>query len=201
MDADRFDRLSCALSQCLTRRTLTSLLGGLALGNSLLSHQDVAQAKKGGSKKKKSCPPCKKRKNGKCKGTQPDGTGCTDGTGQAGTCQSGSCVATVAPPPPRCAEGERVCQGRCIGPEQCCPTDDYCANGTPTCGGGYQCLRANEGGSGCGTETGDCTACTTNQQCVDIYGEGVFCAKNTGGVCQCPTAQPGFCALPKPLGP
>ena len=51
MDAGRFDRLSRALSQGITRRTLTSLFGSLALGRSLGSRLDVAQAKKGGGKK------------------------------------------------------------------------------------------------------------------------------------------------------
>ena len=52
MDANQFDRLSRALSQDITRRTLASLVAGLALGSSLGSPLDMAQAKKGGGKKK-----------------------------------------------------------------------------------------------------------------------------------------------------
>ena len=81
MDTDRFD----ALTRVLSRRRGLGVL--TALGFSVLAAPARTEAKK------KACPPCKKRKKGKCKGTLPDGTAC-DG----GTCQTGTCV--TAPPPP-----------------------------------------------------------------------------------------------------
>ena len=89
MDGSRFDRLVVSLvTTGSRRRAVASVLVG-ALG--LLSAQPNESAAK-----KKPCPPCKKRKAGKCKKTLPDGTACENG----GSCLSGSCrAASVVPPP------------------------------------------------------------------------------------------------------
>src|SRR5687767_13492606 len=87
MDGPRFDTLTRSLTTTGSRRRA---LGGLLLGSlgRLGSRADEATAKK------KPCPPCKKRKKGKCK-KKPDRTACN-----GGTCQGGNCVATQSPPPP-----------------------------------------------------------------------------------------------------
>lgn len=81
MDAFRFDTLTRFLRTSGSRRhALGGLLGSLlGLGR---SRREATAAKK------KPCPPCKKRKKGKCKKKLPNGTPCANGT-----CQSGSCVA------------------------------------------------------------------------------------------------------------
>lgn len=89
METAAFDRFTRSLSAYRNRRlALIAVVGG-ALGAPLLS-LDTADAKK-----KKPCPPCKKRKKGKCKADLPDGTAC-----ESGTCQAGQCVASPVPPPP-----------------------------------------------------------------------------------------------------
>src|SRR5215213_1154408 len=80
-----------------TRRTMTRLLGGLALGAPL-----VLMGLSGDEAKcKKKCGPCKRCKKGKCE-PKGAGTACT-----GGTCQKGTCIAAASspsspssPPPP-----------------------------------------------------------------------------------------------------
>jgi hypothetical protein len=92
MDGSRFDKLTRSLSTAGSRRcALSAVLGGglgIALAASVV---DEAAAKK-------KCPPCKKRKNGKCKKKKPNGTACP-----GGTCQSGSCC-VADPQATTCAE-------------------------------------------------------------------------------------------------
>jgi hypothetical protein len=130
MDGSRFDTLTRSLSLAGSRRRA---LGGVLLGAlSLLGSQTVQEA----AKKKKPCPPCKKRKQGKCKKKLPDGTVCREGT-----CQGGRCVAAL-PPAPSC----------CGGPS--CPR---CANGQ-SCANGNDCISAR-------CVTGRCQGCAGNDQC------------------------------------
>ena len=90
MDGARFDTLARSLIAIGSRRrALTAALGG-SLGLLSLDRRDEAAARK------KACPPCKKRKKGKCKKRLPDGTACA-----GGSCQAGSCVAATPPPSPR----------------------------------------------------------------------------------------------------
>lgn len=77
------DALIRPLVQAIPRRTLLRLGVGGALG-ALVTHPEDAGAKRKG--KRRSCPPCRQRKKGKCKGVQPDGTACADGVCQAGVC-------------------------------------------------------------------------------------------------------------------
>jgi hypothetical protein len=129
MDADRFDAIARAVRSGSPRRTLLGLgLGGVlaALG------PDAIVAKK------KACPPCKKRKKGKCKANLPDGTACA-----SGTCQGGSCVAASVPPsPPPSASGCSPCtiSGQtCVAGQCTCPATlpDSCGGAClPSCGVG-----------------------------------------------------------------
>ncbi len=108
MGAGHFDRLTQVLASTGSRRQ--ALVGTLAV---VLGTLDQNTA---GAKKKKPCPPCKKRKKGKCKGKVPDGTPCA-----SGTCQSGACVAQPIgascslSSPESCSSG--VCG--CIGDTNC----------------------------------------------------------------------------------
>jgi hypothetical protein len=87
MDARLFDTLARAVTEARSRRGALAAVVGSALGVAGLAETDA--------KKKKPCPPCKKRKKGKCKKKLPDGTGC-----RGGTCQGGRCVAS-----PGCGAG------------------------------------------------------------------------------------------------
>jgi len=146
MDHVRFDTLTRSLtstSKGSRRLTLATLLGS-ALGLLGVAHLDGAAAKK-------PCPPCKKRKQGKCKKKRPDGTACP-----GGTCQSGRCV-TRSSLPAGCPSGSKTCEGTCISTNQCCsvadcpPLPDFqCCNGLCT-------DQKNTTGDGCANDTGCCT--------------------------------------------
>jgi hypothetical protein len=73
-------------------------------------------------KKKKRCPPCKKPKKGKCKGTLPDGASCPGGTCRGGSCCMSRCEGKVC--------GDDSCGGSCGD----CGADQSCQDG--------QCLRS-----------------------------------------------------------
>ena len=113
MDHQAFDGLTRSLTASLTgsttRRGITRLLGGLALGGPLA----LLGLGEAGATCTKKCGPCKRCKKGKCKGKKPDGTACT-----GGTCQRGVCIpaAVQAPPPPSpliCPSGTFAVAGRC----------------------------------------------------------------------------------------
>lgn len=89
MDGSAFDRLTKTLTEPRSRRGVSHILGGVAIGEAL-GLLGVAEST---ARKKKPCPPCKTRKKGKCKGKLPDGSPCS-----GGTCRSGDCVAAVPPP-------------------------------------------------------------------------------------------------------
>jgi hypothetical protein len=144
MDAIGFDTLTRTLTDTRSRRgSLASLLGG-ALG---LFGLTQAEAKK----KKRPCPPCKKRRKGKCKATLPDGTACA-----SGTCQRGSCVA------PSCRDGTRN------GNE----TDIDCGGGScPRCINGQSCFTRNDCAGAYCLDT-VCQECLTDVQCPnDAHGQ------------------------------
>lgn len=141
MDAVQFDTLARSLTSPRSRRGALAAVVGSALGAAALTETEA---------KKKPCPPCKKRKKGKCKANLPDGTGCA-----GGSCQSGGCVATTTPPPPPpvctpsctngrtcqagvcvCPTGKKDCEGLCIPiAERCCYGESiYCyGNNMETC--------------------------------------------------------------------
>src|SRR5215208_721024 len=95
LDSNRFDSLTRSLLSGGSRRTLLGTAFAGVLGT---LRGSTIEAKK---KKKKSCPPCKKRKQGKCKKNKPNGTVC-----RGGSCRSGRCVAD-------CPSGTTTCGGVC----------------------------------------------------------------------------------------
>ncbi len=176
MDADRFDTLVRALTAARSRRGLTRILFGLAFGSA------AAAAPMAEAKKNKPCPPCKKRKQGKCKKNKPNGKAC-DG----GTCQGGRCVA-AAPPLVFNAFGcldvgaacrgddANCCSGRCdgIAPGPGQPDTSRCVgHDESTCLPGQTNI-------GCGGEAN--IVCTTtagpeeNGQCTMTTGNAAYCA-------------------------
>jgi len=190
MDGSAFDRLTKTFSEPRSRRGVSRLVGVLALGGPLAL---VGAAEGAARKKKKPCPPCKKRKKGKCKASLPEGTSCIDNAGQGGTCVGGSCVA--APDPTlTCRDGIKNgnesdvdCGGncercpvtkRCTGPNDCASA--YCVSGA--------CASCPPGGT-CGTSGGSTCVCqdraySTERVCVDFAtprgpcGAGGSCPSN-----------------------
>jgi hypothetical protein len=193
MDSARFDSLVRSLTTTGSRRraltaALTLVVG--ALGS------DRAQAKK-----KKACPPCKKRKKGKCKSTLPEGTACTDSSGGGGTCQRGSCVATTVPP---CVpeSAATTCTAGCGRPNNNCnqPVTCPCPSGL-TCLLNGTCARVCTGPIGEG-----CDGCTPTSSCFIPNSEGQrLCGRLPesrcdtlqpcpGGTIDCPQ---GFACMPE----
>jgi hypothetical protein len=188
MDAERFDILARSLTIGSRRVALRTILS-VALGTTLrTSFAERAEAKK------KPCPPCKKRKKGKCKKKLPDGTACPDGS-----CQTGNCVATTVPPPPCtvtgcpyfdvCQEGVCVnCLGTpCVNNGQCCTgfcaafTECACAFGNSgpngPCTSNAQCCNGK-----CNVSTGRCACDPAGSPCTD---SSTCCGTCSGsGVCQ-----------------
>jgi hypothetical protein len=67
MNDTQFDALACFLTNARSRRDLTRLLGGAALGSSFALHGLTdAAARKKRKKKKMSCRAGQKRCNGRC---------------------------------------------------------------------------------------------------------------------------------------
>jgi hypothetical protein len=145
MDNEAFDSVARSLgtagSGSTSRRGMTRLLGGLALGAPLallgMPSVDANEAKC-----KKKCGPCKRCKKGTCK-AKPAGSACA-----GGTCQGGRCVPANDPPPPLvCPSGTFTIAGRCA----------------PTCGPacaarGGACAVTIEGFTYCAPNIAACTA-------------------------------------------
>jgi hypothetical protein len=179
MDGHQFDDL---LRIALTSRR--SVLGlALAFSGVITTHELAAAKKK--KKNKKPCPPCKTRKHGKCKGTLPDGTGCS-----GGTCQGGSCLAPTCTPPDGITNGTETgvdCGGlcpRCANGQPCTSRDDcrsaFCANGLcQECAPG---LCGSDGNGSCG--------------CTIAKGSGQFVCRTAKGTpnssCLCPPGTSCF---------
>ena len=105
MESTTFDVLTQTFAIRHSRRGMTRLLGGLALGGPLA----LLGLSKAEAKCRKKCGPCKRCKKGKCK-PRPAGTVCA-----GGTCQGGACVPTTPPPPPLiCPSGTFALAGRCV---------------------------------------------------------------------------------------
>jgi hypothetical protein len=184
MDDSRFDTLTRSLTTAGSRRrALTTVLGG-ALGLVAAASLDDAVAKK------KPCPPCKKRKKGKCKAKLPDGTACS-----GGACQGGSCVATavVSPPPPP------FCSGKPDSPPVFCGSTAFDANDKSTwyfckggacglwpdcegrnirCAGGTACCSWPT--TACGT-LGTCGCSSVDQPCTETFD----CCSSESGATTC----------------
>lgn len=171
MDDARFDDLTRFLTGGRTRRGLGRLLGGLLLGGPLASSLDPAQAKKkaNDNDKKKSCPSCKKKKDGKCKANKPDGTTCENG----GTCQNGNCVSAGQVPP--------TCAATCQAPCSTCYTRP---TGSVLCGGpgGADCKLPCSSDNDCvGTVRPFCTSSFTDRATGETFSWG--CPGDPRGVC------------------
>ena len=111
MDADRFDRLLRSLVTVRSRRGISRFLIGSVVGSSLtpLALQSGLVAKQGHRHhKKKSCPPCKQKKNGKCRGAKPNDAACNG---------DGRCLNGVCNPKPTCSPAGGPC-----GLPPCCAT-------------------------------------------------------------------------------
>jgi hypothetical protein len=152
MDGSTFDVLTRRFTMHLSRRTGLGLLA--TLGGLRASAPDQTAAKKRGNKKKKPCPPCKKRKQGTCKKKKPDGTLCA-----GGTCQGGKCIlATCSDGITNGTESDVDCGGscpRCTNGKRCVGRDDcigaLCINNVCTsCGAiGFDCFSDAHGPCTC----------------------------------------------------
>jgi hypothetical protein len=172
VDDARFDFLTRSLTLRLSRRRSLGLLATLSLP--ALAAPGTAAAKK-----KKPCPPCTKRKHGKCKGTLPDGADCA-----GGTCQGGRCAARNPGSPSQlatCPDGQRLCRDACLSAPICCDSGD--------CSGGKTCQA---GSCDCPIHTTLCVDQTCRQCCTDadcrsaLVGGGLGACSD--GVCICPIA-------------
>ncbi len=188
-----FDAITRDLGTVSTRRGIFRLLGGAAAASSvgLIAGQDAdAKAKRRGKsngraqvdaqRKKNDCPPCKKRKNGKCKSTQPDGSSCP-----GGTCQSGACFAP---------DGSRTDTNTNTG-------NGSGGNGSDGNGNG----NGSSGNGGCTPECGFNTVCQNGTcvpaanhcpapfTCPDPFGGPAPVCGSTagGGTCACYTSTEG----------
>ena len=193
MDAHHFDALARSLSLPGSRRgVLGSLLAG-ALGLLGPRPDEVA------AKKKKPCPPCKKRKQGKCKGTLPDGSACP-----GGTCQGGSCLPPPSPPPPpppltptgpcdgrsddaACNATGRCLHGECIPPPSCDGAGTSCSGSVDISCCNVECASNGSGGWSCLPGKGG-RPCKQNADCVSGSCIGYQCTTPGPGQCQ-PTTE------------
>jgi hypothetical protein len=188
MDADRFDALSRSLMTAGTRRrALVALSGvlGLVLG----------MASPLGAPAKKRCPPCKKRKIGKCKKKLPDGTGCS-----GGTCLGGSCVAATGGN--GCSDGHKPCGPACILAGQCCTSTD-CPTGTTCCN--HLCTDTTTDPRHCGDCTTICSVGTTCAcgRCCTARGDDCTLADQCCSTDVCSTGLPDTTCMacsPKDVG-
>jgi hypothetical protein len=130
MDDSTFDILTKSLTvPGSRRRALAAALAGV-LGTVGRGATDA---------KNKPCPPCKKRKQGKCKKKRPDGTACPGGTCQSGTCCRPSCAGKVC--------GDDGCGGSCGtcgGSTTCQQGQCRCADGRVPCGASATCCTGTD---------------------------------------------------------
>ena len=138
MESARFDALTRALAPVTSRRDqLRRLLTGSLLALPLAGGAAPAWAK--------SCPPCRKKKHGRCKKKRRDGASC----GNSNRCRNGHC-------------DYNACTQDCPGgvePQPCGPPGSSC-----------QCVNVVEGASACvkrqqGDACGTETVCNPGQIC------------------------------------
>jgi hypothetical protein len=174
MDDRRFDALARTLTTLSPRRAFLRLVSAGAL-SAMAGVFGGASRHDAEAKCKKSCGPCRKCKQRKCKKKKPDGTSC----GNGGRCRSGQCCM------PRCvgkpcgdADG---CGGTCTA-QQGCTTG--CSAGERPCalpGGGTQCIPD------------DSAHCCTQDDCGGDESD-LACDQAGGFVCRC--IDPGRRACP-----
>ncbi len=156
MDANRFDALLRTLSERSSRRGIVPALVSVGFGTTL----GLGQSSRTGAKQ---CPPCRKKKQGKCKRRKPDGAPCAE---SRGACQEGVCACgggPVCPPRQACVAGSCFPQGACpAGTRACIPE-----TGTP-CGDDCFCALSAEGNTVCIESGGLCiqfSDCKTAAEC------------------------------------
>jgi hypothetical protein len=183
MDGSRFDSLARTLVTVGSRRRA---LGGVLFAGALGMVGSVVETD--AKKKKKPCPPCKKRKKGKCRG------GCAAGA----VCRENVCVF--------CASGQVGCRDVCItlatdraNCGKCgaaCPAGAICQNGTcrfcepGTTQCGNVCANLATDATNCGRcgrtcPTGQCLngACTCGPQSDCPAGCSCYAEAHGGGAC------------------
>ena len=137
MDGSRFDALARRLAATASRRGLLAWLTPGMAGMIALAKGDEVAAR--------SCPPCRKKKHGRCRKKRPNGVPC----GNGGRCRNGRC-------------DHNVCTMNCPGglePQPCGPVGSSC-----------QCVNVVEGASACvkrqqGEACGTETVCNPGQIC------------------------------------
>lgn len=194
MDDFDFDALARSLGTAGSRRlALTGLIGstlGLGLG--------AASTERAEARKKK-CPPCKKRKKGKCRATKPKkrpcggkcipaNQCCTDAEcGERRLCVDGACVIGQG----TCVTGADFCDG---------PSEaDFCGQQETSCA----CVTSTTNQTRCGEAEAFivpflCGDCLSDADCAGKYPlvPGVFCGQATGAGCNCEGST--FCMAPCP---
>ena len=195
MDGPRFDTLTRSFTTTGSRRRALALALSGAAGIIGLTHAHDAAAGGKCRPKCKECKQCKKGKNGKkgkCK-PKPNGTACT-----AGTCQGGSCIPICLDGIKNGSETDVDCGGtcpRCANGQSCVTRNDcagaICTGGTcqacfpaSSCASGASCICRKPVGGGPGVCAGDpvgpapsCAECPADTVCTPGVGEGVHCFK------------------------
>jgi hypothetical protein len=157
VNPDRFDTLTRTVGTTRSRR---AALGTLLAGT--LDLLDLVE-----TSAKQACPPCMKRKHGKCKATKHlNDTACS-----GGTCRDGRCLPTEDQP--------RTCPlGKCSRKKSCGPGCACLAIG----GGTHRCLALGTCSGRGRCEWGTCGADCT---CVNPGGSKARCVSTAG----CPEEQ------------
>lgn len=183
MDDHLFDRLAQNVGQAMTRRGVIAVLAGLVAtvvteatakrrhrtrkDRDKDARRGVQAAKK---RKKKPCPPCRKRKQGKCKGKLPDGATCP-----GGSCRAGTCIPACTP----------SCVGKVCGANGCGGNCGTCTGGL-SCEDGQCVLACTEGLTDC------------SGTCVDLQTDVEHCG-TCEDACVFPhaaaTCQQGLCVM------
>jgi hypothetical protein len=130
----RFDAAARLISTLRSRRALAPIVGGL-LGAAIGLEREPVGARR--------CPPCRKKKRGRCRGKKRDGTPCPGGDCRNGRCQ-----------PPTCADGVRNGSESDVDCGGTCPR---CPDGK-SCAGRADCLSAR-------CDAGRCQACAIDADC------------------------------------
>jgi hypothetical protein len=178
MDSDRFDDLTLALAEGLSRRGILRAAGGLAASGLALfgvDRDEEAAAKRRrrrrNKKKKKKCKGGKTRCNGKCVrlSSNDDHCGsCGNTCGSNESCQDGTCGNGNGNCTPNCQNkacgANDGCGGTCK--TGTCPDGRTCQNGTCVCP--FQCCANSD--------------CAPNQNCVTVN-DSKFCFCKPEQVC------------------
>lgn len=161
MDADRFDALTRLLGSRTSRRVA---LGLVATGMLTIA---VPEADAARCSRKRPCRECKRcNRRGRCR-RKKNGTICS-----TGICQRGSCIAAPH-------------QGICTAQQDYCAGDSEVQCGTSN--GDCHCVVRPNGRSFCADTVFYCTTdpCTSDIECVARTGD-VAAVCLTGGSCECP---------------